>query len=105
LQRVGEINENRAREEANKITRKDEKDRKIAEKVSKIKEKRVSMKQWNVSELTTMVSWFKRPGDSKIPAGRARLEDRYILTCNRHEDERLRRRKGISSFWCYYYSY
>jgi hypothetical protein len=39
LQRIEEINDNRAREEANKITRKNEKDHKIAEKISKIKEK------------------------------------------------------------------
>ncbi len=41
-------------------------------------------------QLTTMVSVFKSPRDSKIPTERPRLEDRYMLTCNQCEDEKDR---------------
>jgi len=39
-----------------------------------------------------MVSWFKRPGDSKIPSTRAKLVARYLMTCNRMEHERDRKK-------------
>jgi len=35
-----------------------------------------------------MVSWFKHPGDSKIPTTKTKLKARYELTCNRREDDR-----------------
>jgi hypothetical protein len=41
-----------------------------------------------------MVSWFKRPGDSKIPTTKAKLKARYELTCNRREDDRSRLKVG-----------
>jgi len=39
-----------------------------------------------------MVSWFKQPGDSKIPSTRAKLVARYLMTCNRMEHERDRKK-------------
>jgi hypothetical protein len=34
-----------------------------------------------------MVSWFKRPGDSKMPQRKDELMQYYLLTCNRLEQE------------------
>ncbi len=41
-----------------------------------------------------MVSWFKRPGDSKLPQQKEQLLQRYLLTCNRSEQERNRLKEG-----------
>jgi hypothetical protein len=38
--------------------------------------------------------WFKCPGDSKIPKSKAKLIERYELTCNRCENERNRLKQG-----------
>jgi len=35
-----------------------------------------------------MVSWFKRPGDSKLPQRKDQLMQQYLRTCNRSEQER-----------------
>ena len=38
--------------------------------------------------------WFKRPGDSKLPQRKEQLLQRYLLTCNRSEQERSRLKEG-----------
>jgi hypothetical protein len=40
---------------------------KLCTKVVAIRMKSSDPSKWNASELQTMVSWFKRPGDSKLP--------------------------------------
>ena len=35
-----------------------------------------------------MVSWFKRPGDSKMPSTKELLKEQYKQTKSRHEDDR-----------------
>jgi len=35
-----------------------------------------------------MVSWFKRPGDSKLPSTKKLLKERYKQTKSRHKDDR-----------------
>ncbi len=50
--------------------------------------------KWNTSELQTMVSWFKKTGDSKLPQCKDQLLRRYLLICNRSEQERNRLKEG-----------
>jgi hypothetical protein len=49
-----------------------------------------SPEKWNVDELKTMVLWYKRPGDNKIPTTNSALYQRYLLTCMRSEEDRSR---------------
>ncbi len=41
-----------------------------------------------------MVSWFKRPGDSKMPQRKEELMQRYLLTSNHSEQEWNRLKEG-----------
>jgi len=61
-------------------------------KVATIQEKQTTYEQWTAQELTTMVSWFKRPGDSKIPSTRAKLVDtwRHVIGWSMNEIGRNR---------------
>ena len=61
-------------------------------KVDAIRAKSTDPTKWNASELNTMVSWFKRPGDSNIPKRKEQLLQRYLLTCHRREDEPKRKK-------------
>jgi hypothetical protein len=63
-------------------------------KGSSIKAKGTDYEKWSSTELSTMVSWFKRPGDSKILSGKSKLVARYLLTCNRDENDRSRLKPG-----------
>ncbi len=63
-------------------------------KVDAIKQKSTDPTKWNASELQTMVSWFKRPGDSKLLQCKEQLLQRYLLTCNHAEQERNRLKEG-----------
>jgi hypothetical protein len=67
---------------------------KLQSKVDAIRQKTNDPTKWNASELQTMVSWFKRPGDSKLPQRKDHLLRRYLLTCNRSEQERNRLKEG-----------
>jgi len=67
---------------------------KMRSKVDAIREKSSDPTKWNSTELQTMVSWFKRPGDSKLPQRKEQLLQRYLLTCNRSEQERSRLKEG-----------
>jgi hypothetical protein len=60
---------------------------KLAAKVDAIREKNSNDEDWSAKELTTMVSWYERPGDSKIPTTRAKLIARYLLACNRCKED------------------
>jgi len=67
---------------------------KLQSKVDAIRQKNSDPTKWNASELQTMVSWFKRPGDSKLPQCKEQLLQRYLLTCNRSEQESNRLKDG-----------
>ncbi len=41
-----------------------------------------------------MVSWFKRPGDSKLPQCKDHFLCWYLLTCNLSEQDRIRLKEG-----------
>jgi hypothetical protein len=48
----------------------------------------------SVDELKTMVLWYKRPGDSKIPTTKSALYQCYLLTCMRSKEDRSRLKEG-----------
>ena len=49
---------------------------------------------WNLNDLRAMVSWFKRPGDSKVPQRKEDLIHWYLLTCTHSEQEQNRLKEG-----------
>ncbi len=67
---------------------------KLQSKVDAIRQKTNDPTKWNASELQTMVSWFKRPGDSTLLQCKDQLLRRYLLTCNHSEQERNRLKEG-----------
>ena len=91
--RVYAINSERERKKKEVAERKEKAEETIARKVAAIKMKG-GPEKWSTDEMRTMVSWFKRPGDSKIPGTKSALYQRYLLTCTRHEDERNRLKEG-----------
>jgi hypothetical protein len=95
--RVRELNRSRELKEQERLDNQKTKHDKQAAKVAAIRAKQTTYEKWSTNELTTMVSWYKRPGDSKIPSTRAKLVARYLLTCNRIEDERNRKKLGKES--------
>ena len=44
-----------------------------------------------------MVSWFKRPGNNKIPSTKELLKEQYEQTKSRHEDDRAYLKPGESA--------
>jgi len=67
LKRVKEQHEARVEKQLASERRKKEENNKLQEKVERVRSKSDNPQLWNVDELKTMVSWFKRPGDSKLP--------------------------------------
>ena len=63
-------------------------------KVDAIKQKSTNPTKWNASKVQTMVSSFKRSGDSKLPQCKEQLLQCYLLTCNSSEQERNRLKEG-----------
>ena len=49
---------------------------------------------WTVGDIHMMVSWFKRPGDSKMPSTKELLKQRYDQTKNRSEKNRTYLKAG-----------
>jgi hypothetical protein len=47
------------------------------DKVIAIRAKNKELAQWDKKDLTTMVSWFKRPGDKALPGNKLQLLKRY----------------------------
>jgi hypothetical protein len=67
---------------------------KLQSKVDVIWQKNSDPTKSNASKLQTMVSWFKRPGDSKLPQHKEQLLWQYLLTCNYSEQVRNRLNDG-----------
>ena len=63
-------------------------------KVEHARAKGVIPKHWNLEDLKAMVSWFKHPGDSKMPTTKAKLLKQYALTMNRSKEERSCLKEG-----------
>ena len=49
---------------------------------------------WTAGNVQVMVSWFKRPGDSKMPSTKELLKEWYEQTKSRHEDDRAYLKPG-----------
>jgi len=91
-ERVLEQTRNREQAELQAIEKRKQQYENAKNKVNAIREKSSDPNKWNASELQTMVSWFKRPGDSNIPKRKEQLLQRYLLTCHRSELEPKRKK-------------
>ena len=49
---------------------------------------------WTVGDISAMVSWFKRPGDSKMPSTKELLKQQYEQTKNRSKNNRTYLKAG-----------
>ena len=71
----------------------DEKEKKANNRFQKIVDKfdagratgKLIESSYNVTELRTLVIWYKREGDAPVPNTRQQLLQRYIDTCHRRE--------------------
>jgi len=93
-EKVREQHNNRQQKLADAEKKRKDEHIKLQSKVDAIRKKNSDSTKWNASDLQTMVSWFKRPGDSKLPQRKDQLLRRYLLTCNRSEQERNRLKEG-----------
>jgi hypothetical protein len=93
LNRVRGINQSKRDKEQATAARKEKSERELKEKVERVRAK-PGRESWTVDDWKTMVIWFKRPGDSKIPTSKVKLIERYEFTCNRCENERNRLKQG-----------
>jgi hypothetical protein len=75
----------RAEQECEKVQKKIREFRTLQDKVSEIRALDKPYEQMNVSELRTMVLWYKRPTDSAAPPNRQSLLTRLRDTCARDE--------------------
>jgi len=91
--RVQEVYKMRVEKEEARVTKRRKKDDEDKKNVEKVRSKG-GPDTWSTSDLKIMVSWFKRPGDSKLPTTKTKLQARYQLTCNRREDDRSRLKEG-----------
>jgi hypothetical protein len=91
--RVQELHQMKLDKEEARVVKKRKKDDEDKKNVEKVRAKG-GPDRWSTSDFKIMVSWFKRPGDSKIPTTKAKLKARYELTCNRREDDRSRLKVG-----------
>ena len=57
----------------------------LSQKVQAIRETGKEAGSYNVAELKTMVTWYKRDGDAPLPITRQNLLARYLETCCRGE--------------------
>ena len=63
--------------------------------VDQARAKGASPEHWNLKDLMVMVSWFKCPGESKMPDTRPKLFEKYELTKNpTNEQERKNQKQG-----------
>jgi hypothetical protein len=61
----------------------------MKKKVKKMRSKG-GPEHWSTEDYKVMVSWYRRPGDSKMPATKANLKAMYELTKTCRKDERSR---------------
>ena len=47
-----------------------------------IKDKNLPPEKWTVSELNTMLQWYKNPNDTAMPTKKAEKLARYYQICN-----------------------
>jgi hypothetical protein len=61
------------------LRRKDKYDILLA-KVQELRDQNLPLDKWNTAQLKTMVKWYKRDGDDKIPSKKQDLMARYLAT-------------------------
>ena len=66
--------------------KRDEEEERLQQKVLAVHQKEQA--HWTVGDIQVMVSWFKRPGDSKMPMTKELLKQRYDQTKNRSKHDR-----------------
>jgi len=72
------------KERSMQLRKKDEYDALLA-KVQAIKNLNLPYDKWNATQLKTMVKWYKRDGDEKLPGKKQELIARYLATCERQD--------------------
>ena len=70
LEKVGMCAELKRQKEVEASQTKEEEEEKLRQVLAVRQKDEVS---WNLQDLRTMVSWFKRPGDSKMPSKKEQL--------------------------------
>ena len=91
--RVKEVHQLKLQREEERVVKKRKREEDEKKNVEKVRSKG-GPDRWSTSDYKVMVSWFKRPGDSKLPTTKNKLMERYALTCNRREDDRSRLKEG-----------
>ena len=91
--RVQELHKLRLEKEEARVVKRRKKEDEDQKNVDKVRSKG-GLDRWSKNDLKIMVSWFKRPGDSKLPTKKSKLKARYELTCNRCEYDRSRLKEG-----------
>ena len=94
LQRVQEQQRQWEEKQSAAEARKKEELAKLKAKVDCTRAKGPAPVNWNLNDLDAMVSWFKWPGDSKVPQRKEDLIHWYLLTCTRSEQEWNRLKEG-----------
>jgi hypothetical protein len=94
LEKVREQNRRRNEKELAITNKRKAAEDELKRKVNIIRNGNTDPTKWKLTDLKVMVSYFKRPGDSKMPTTRNKLLTRYILTCSRIETERGRLKEG-----------
>ena len=94
FERVQEKERKKEKEESDKRQRKQDQEDGLKRKVGEVRAKNQEPAQWTIADLKTMVKWYKRPGDSKLPGSKTKLMERYFITCGRVETDREHLKDG-----------
>jgi len=94
LQRVQDINKKKEEKALAAAYKWQQAEAAAKHKVDQARAKGATPKHWNLEDLKAMVSWFKCPGDSKMPATKPKLLEWYELTKNCNEWERNHQKDG-----------
>ena len=92
LEKVRACVELKCQKELKAVWKRDEVEEKLWQKVLAVHEKEEVC--WTAGDVQVMVSWFKRPGDSKMPSTKELLKEQYEQTKSRHEDNRAYLKPG-----------
>ena len=85
FEQVQEKERKKEQEESDKRQKKQDQEDQVKQKVKEVHTKSQQPEQWTTPDLKTMVKWYKCPGDRRLPASKAKLLERYQLTCGRVE--------------------
>ena len=92
LEKVRACHELKHQKELELIQKRDEEEEKLWQKVLAVHQKEEV--HWTVGDICMMVSWFRRPGDSKMPSTKELLKQQYEQTKNRSKNNRTYLKAG-----------